>query len=101
MVIPNYTKYTIGVKSSTTTNSSGDRCKVTNFTAKNTITGEFNSKGECILNPANSNLEWNIGDILMIEVSGTNVGSQQITLTKGGIHTTVSTAAEDAIAVNL
>ena len=37
----------------------------------------------------------------MIEVSGTNVGSKQVTLTKGGITTAVTTAAEDIIAIDL
>ncbi len=100
MPIPDYTKYTLGVKGSTTT-PVGTRCKITNFTAGNTITGEFKSASECVLNPANSKREWSVGDILMVHISGKVVGSKQIILTRGGITTTVSVATEDIIAVNL
>ena len=95
-----YTKYMIGIKSSTAINV-GEKCKITNFTAGNTITGEFRTGNECVLNPANSNREWSIGDILMVEIKGELVGSKQITLTRGGVHTTVTTATEDIIAVDL
>lgn len=88
-----YTKYTIGIKSSTSINT-GERCKVTNFTAGDTLTGEFRSGNECVLNPADSSLEWSVGDKLMVEISGRLLGSKEITLTKGGITTTVTTAAD-------
>ena len=94
-----YTKYTIGVKGGT--QNAGERCKVTNLEGRGNITGEFRGNNECVLNPADSNLEWTIGDKLMIEIRGRLVGSKQVTLTKGGIHPTVSTATEDIIAVDL
>ena len=100
MPIPDYTKYTIGIKSSSSPNV-GARCKITNFTAGNTITGKFKTGSECVLNPANFNREWSVGDILMVEISGKVVGSKQITLTRGGIHTTVTTGTEDIIAIDL
>ena len=96
-----YTKYLIGVKSGTGTVTVGTRCKITNFTAGNTITGVFKSNDECVLNPDNFNREWSIGNILMVEISGIVVGSKQITLTRGGIKTTVTTATEDIVAVDL
>jgi len=89
----NYTKYTIAVKSSSSINA-GERCKVTNLEGRGIITGEFKSGNECVLNPANSNLEWNVGDKLMIEVSGRLQGSKQATLTAGGIKVAVTTAAD-------
>ncbi len=95
-----YTKFLIKVKSSTTPNV-GARCKVTNFTSGNTITGEFRTGSECVLNPANFNREWSVGDILMVEVSGKVVGSKQVTLTAGGIQINVATGTEDSIAVDL
>ncbi len=88
-----YTKFTIGVKSSTSINT-GERCKVTNLAGKGTITREFRTGNECVLNPFDSQLEWMIGDKLMIEISGRLVGSKEVTLTKGGINTTVTTAAD-------
>ena len=37
----------------------------------------------------------------MIEISGRLVGSKQVTLGKGGIHTTVTTGTEDIIGIDL
>ena len=87
-----YTKYLIGVKGGT--QNVGERCKVTNLEGRGTITGEFRTGNECVLNPANSNQEWNVGDKLMIEISGRLVGSKQVTLGKGGIQIKVTTAAD-------
>ncbi len=89
-----YTKYLIAVTSSSAVNT-GERCKVTNLEGRGVITGEFNTtKKECVLNPANSNLEWVVGDKLMIEVSGRLKGSEQTTLTAGGIKVPVTTTAD-------
>ncbi len=96
-----YTKYLIKVKSSTSLNN-GARCKVTNLSRQSVaLTGEFRTGNECVLNPANSSVEWTIGDILIAEISGKVVGSKQFTLTAGGITVNVTTVTEDAIAVNL
>ena len=96
MPITRYTKYLIGVKSSTSINT-GERCKVTNLEGRGIITGEFKTKGnECILNPANSNLEWVVGDKLMIEISGRLVGSKEVTLTAGGIAYAIGTVTTTA-----
>ena len=96
-----YTKFQIKVKSSTTPNI-GARCKVTNLSRTSVaLIGEFRTGSECVLNPANSNLEWVIGDKLMVEVSGKVVGSKQATLTAGGIQINVPTGTEDSIAVDL
>lgn len=84
------TKYTIGVKSSTSVNV-GERCKVTNLTSGGTITGEFKSGNECLLYPTT---EWSEGDSLIAEVSGRLKGSKTATLSKGGAKITVTTAAD-------
>ena len=89
-----YTKFQIKVKSSTSINP-GEGCKVTNLTRQSvTLTGEFSEKNECVLNPANSNVEWVAGDKLMTTISGRLVGSKESTLTKGGIQINVTTAAD-------
>lgn len=97
-----YTKYLIAVTSSTSVNT-GERCKVTNLEGRGSITGEFNTtKNECVLNPANSNLEWVVGDKIMVEVSGRLKGSAQATLTAGGVKVAVTTAADTTSpAINL
>lgn len=96
-----YTKYLIAVKDSASKSTVGGRCKVTNLEGRGTITGEFRTGDDCVLNPANSSLEWNIGDKLMVEISGIAVGSKQVTLTKGGIQVAITTVDEDIIAVDL
>ncbi len=88
-----YTKYTIAVKSSTNINP-GESCKVTNLEGRGFITGNFSTGNECVLNPANSKLNWVVGDKLMIEVSGRLLGSKQVTLVRGGLRTTVTTTAD-------
>lgn len=88
-----YTKYTIAVKSSTSINP-GESCKITNLEGRGFITGNFAAGNECVLNPANSQLNWVVGDKLMIEVSGRLLGSKQVTLTKGGIRIEVTTTAD-------
>ncbi len=96
-----YTKFLISVKSSTALNL-GARCKVTNLSRTSiALTGEFRANKECVLNPANFNVEWSIGDKLMVEVSGKVVGSKEVTLTAGGIIVDVTTGTEDSIAVDL
>ena len=97
-----YTKYLIKVKSVTGTPNVGARCKVTNLSRESVaLIGEFRTGSECVLNPANSNVEWVVRDKLMAEVSGKVVGSKQVTLTAGGVTATVTTATEDIIAVDL
>ena len=89
-----YTKFQIAVKSSTAINP-GEKVKVTNLSRTSVaLTGEFSSGNECVLNPANSNVEWAVGDKLMITISGRLIGSKEVTLTAGGIKVTVTTAAD-------
>ena len=95
-----YTKYLIGVKASGTPKI-GTKCKITNLLGRGTITEEFRTGNECVLNPATSKLNWVIGDKLMVEISGVLVGSREITLVKGGLQITVTTSTEDSIAVDL
>lgn len=100
-MVTTYTKFLIKVKDTASKSTIGQRCKVTNLEGKGTITGEFRTGDECVLNPANSNKEWAIGDKLMVEISGIAVGSKQVTLTKGGIQVNIPTDTEDVIAVDL
>jgi len=84
------TKFTIGIKSSTSINV-GERCKVTNLTSGGNIIGEFGSGNECVLHPAT---EWKEGDSLIAEISGRLKGSETGTISKGGAKITVTTAAD-------
>lgn len=88
-----YTKYTIAVKSSTGINI-GATCTISNLTRGGTISGEFRTGNECVLDPANSKLNWVVGDKLMIEVSGRLLGSKQITLVRGGQKVDLTTTAD-------
>ena len=94
--------FPIAVKSSTSINI-GETCKVTNLSRESVaLTGEFGAGNECVLNPANSDETWVVGDKLMITINGRLVGSAEVTLTKGGIRTTVTTTADTSSpAVNL
>ncbi len=96
-----YTKYLIKVKDTASKSTIGERCKVTNLEGRGTITGEFRTGDECVLNPANSDLEWEVGDKLMVEISGIAVGSKEVTLVRGGIQVSITTVDEDIGAVDL
>ena len=89
-----YTKFLISVKSDTSINV-GETCKVINLSRDSVIlTGEFKTGNECVLNPANSNVEWVSGDKLMIEISGRLLGSKEVTLVSGGIKATIAVTAD-------
>ena len=94
-----YTRYVIGVTGGT--QKAGDRCKLTNLEGRGTVTKEFKAGTECVLNPGDSELEWQVGDKIMAHISGRLVGSKEFTLTKGGAKVTVTTGTEDIIAVDL
>ena len=95
-----YTPFTISVKNGNL--SVNDYIKVTNYTSGGTITGKCKSNGECVLNPANSELNWSNGDEIMIESNGRYVFSKKTKLAQGGAKVTDTTgSADDNVQVNL
>ena len=87
---------TIGIKSSTSI-SEGEFVKVTNFTSGGTLRGTVDSNGEAILTISpDFNFTWKNNDVCSIEVSGRLIGSKTVSITKGGISTTVTTSADTA-----
>ncbi len=90
----------IGVKASNAL-SAGEWDKVTNLTSRGTHRDQAKSSGETVLNPTNSDLTWDNGDVLSIEINGKYIGSKSVTITKGGVNTTVTTTADAGPTVSL
>ncbi len=92
----------IGVKSSTSI-SAGEFIKVTNLTSGGTLRGTADSTGEILFTqPPDFAFTWKNGDKCSIESNGRLIGSTVETISKGGIITTLTTAADTSSpAVNL
>ncbi len=89
----------IGIKAPSL--NDGEWVKVTNLKSGGTLRGQIKS-GECILNPANSNLTWNDKDTLSVESNGRILESSAATISKGGAQIKfTSSTADDSPAVNL
>jgi len=91
--------HVIGVKVANL--SDKEYVKVINFTSGGSITGQVSS-GECLLNPADSDLTWNEGDTIVVESNGRRLESASTTISKGGAKVTLTlTANDDSPQINL